>query len=37
MRMGVEDFELLKTVVLVKKEQGYVFTKLLGGPKYLKL
>jgi hypothetical protein len=37
MRIGVEVFEMLKTVVLLRKEQGYVFTKLLGGPKYLKL
>jgi hypothetical protein len=37
MRIGAEVFELLKTVVLVRKEQAYVFTKLLGGPKYLKL
>jgi hypothetical protein len=37
MRIGKEVFELLKTVILLKKGKRYEFMNIISGPQYLKV
>lgn len=37
MRIGRETFELLRTVVLLRRGGAYSFMNLYGGPQYLKV
>lgn len=37
MRIGKETFELLKTVILLRKGSKYEFSHIYGGPQYLKV